>query len=44
MGRAQQQDALTTQQQVRTIRNPHTAPAVPTTHVNRMNNMTPKMF
>lgn len=35
---------LTTQQHVNTIANPHAAPAVPTTHVNRMNNITPKMF
>jgi hypothetical protein len=35
---------LTTQQHVNTIANPHRTPAVPTTHVNRMNNITPKMF
>lgn len=35
---------LTTQQQTRTIRNPQMAPAVPTTHVNRINRMTPNIF
>lgn len=34
----------TTQQQINTIKNPHTAPAVPTTQVKRMNKMTPKIF
>lgn len=38
------QDIITTQQQVRTIKNPQIAPAVPTTHVNRMNNITPNIF
>lgn len=35
---------LTTQQHVNTIAKPQMAPAVPTTHVKRMNNITPKMF
>lgn len=35
---------LTTQQHVSTIKNPQIAPAVPTTHVNRINKMTPKIF
>lgn len=35
---------LTTQQHVKTIAKPQMAPAVPTTHVRRMNNITPKMF
>lgn len=35
---------LTTQQQHRTIRKPQIAPAVPTTHVKRINNMTPNIF
>lgn len=35
---------LTTQQHVKTIRKPQRAPAVPTTHVNRINRITPKMF
>lgn len=37
-------NVLTTQQQIKTIKNPHSAPAVPTTHVKRMNKMTPKIF
>lgn len=35
---------LTTQQHISTIKNPQIAPAVPTTHVNRINKMTPKIF
>lgn len=35
---------LTTQQHVITMAKPQMAPAVPTTHVKRMNNITPKMF
>lgn len=35
---------LTTQQHVSTIKNPQIAPAVPTTHVKRMNNITPNIF
>lgn len=35
---------LTTQQHVNTIAKPQIAPAVPTTHVNRINNITPKIF
>lgn len=34
----------TVQQQVRTMRNPCIAPAVPTTQVSRMNKITPKIF
>lgn len=35
---------LTTQQHVNTIAKPQIAPAVPTTHVNRINNITPNIF
>lgn len=35
---------FTTQQQQKTMRKPQMAPAVPTTHVKRMNNITPNMF
>ena len=35
---------LTTQQQTSTIKNPKIAPAVPTTHVKRINKITPKIF
>lgn len=38
------QYVLTTQQHVKTMQKPQTAPAVPTTHVKRMNNITPKIF
>jgi alpha-D-ribose 1-methylphosphonate 5-triphosphate synthase subunit PhnI len=40
----EQKEELTTQQQHKTMRKPMNAPAVPTTHVRRINRMTPKMF